>query len=147
MLDRGKDPLLLLYTYTPSSSTVGLLLHLQYYQRCKSAFLKIRGNINVFRDNQVIIIYWVIKSIRRFTLLRYSFFWKHTATISLKKFSSNTIFSWYNFGKFYIVKFNYFSGKRCFEIFLIDPYANDIANKNIAGKYQNALVSLPSTLY
>ena len=111
MLDRRKDPLLLPYTYTPSSSTVGLLLHLQYYQRCKSAFLKTWGNINVFRDNQVIIIYWLIKSIRKFTFLRYSFVWKHTATISLKKFSSNTIFSWYNFGRFYIVKFNYFSGR------------------------------------
>ena len=25
--------------------------------------------------------------------------------------------------------------KRCFEIFLIDFYASDIGNKNIAGKY------------
>ena len=29
--------------------------------------------------------------------------------------------------------------KRCFEIFLIDHCAIDIANKNIAGKYQNIL--------
>ena len=37
-------------------------------------------------------------------------FLEHTITISLKKFSSNTIFSWYNFGIFYIAKFNYISG-------------------------------------
>ena len=35
--------------------------------------------------------------------------------------------------------------KRCFEIFLIDHCASDIANSNIAGKYQNILVSLSST--
>ena len=50
------------------------------------------------------------------------------------------IFSWYTSGKFYIVKFNYLSGrpnkvKKSFEIFLIDHYAGDIGNKNIAGKY------------
>ena len=37
--------------------------------------------------------------------------------------------------------------KRCFEIFLIDHGASDIANKNIAGKYQNVLVSVSFTLY
>ena len=111
MLDRGKDPLLLPYNYIPFSSTVDLLLHLQYYQRCKSKIFRIWGNVNVFRDNQVIIIYWLIKRIGKLRFLRYSFFWKHTVTISLKKFSSNTIFSWFNFGKFYIAKLNYFSGR------------------------------------
>ena len=111
MLDRGKDSLLLPYTYTPSSSTVDLLLHLRYYQRCKSTIFGVWVNVNVFRYNQVIIIYWLIKRIRKFTFLRCSFNWKHSVTISLKKFSSNTIFSWYNFGKFYIVKLNYFSGR------------------------------------
>ena len=37
--------------------------------------------------------------------------------------------------------------KRCFEIFLIDQCASDIANKNIAGKYQSFLVSVSATLY
>ena len=41
-------------------------------------------------------------------------------------------------GKFYMVKFNYFSGrpnkvKQRFEIFLIDHYAGYIGNKNISG--------------
>ena len=36
--------------------------------------------------------------------------------------------------------------KRCFEMFLIDNCAGDTANRNIAGKYQNILVSVPFTL-
>ena len=39
-MDRGKDPLVFPYTYTPSSSTVGFLLHLQYYQGCEPMILK-----------------------------------------------------------------------------------------------------------
>ena len=37
--------------------------------------------------------------------------------------------------------------KRCFEIFLIDHCISDIANKSIAGKYRNIVVSVASTLY
>ena len=36
---------------------------------------------------------------------------------------------------------------RCFERFLIDHCASDITNNNIAGKYQNIIVSVSSTLY
>ena len=36
----GIDPLLLPDTYTPSSSTAGLPLHLQYYQRRKAMIFK-----------------------------------------------------------------------------------------------------------
>ena len=66
--------------------------------------------------------------------LKYSFFGECTVTVNVKKFSSNTIFRWYAFGKFYIFKFNYFSG-RCFEIFLIDHCAGDIKNKTTTGNY------------
>ena len=38
-------------------------------------------------------------------------FWKHAVTVSLKKPFSNTLFRWYTFGKFYLVKFSYFSGR------------------------------------
>ena len=91
------------------------------------------------------------KKIHVFEVLIY-FFWKYIVTISLKKFSSNTISSWYNFGKYYIVIFNYLvedliQWKRCFEIFLMDHCASDIANKKIAGKHQNILVSVSSTRY
>ena len=40
LLDRGKDPLLLLYTYVSFSSNVCLLLHVQYYQRCEPMIIK-----------------------------------------------------------------------------------------------------------
>ena len=40
LLDTGKNPLLLTYTYTSFSSTAGLLLHVQFYQRCEPMILK-----------------------------------------------------------------------------------------------------------
>ena len=61
-------------------------------------------------------------------------------TVNLNKFSSNTIFRGYTFGKFYIVKYNVLvedliRWKRGFEIFLIDHYAGDIGNIYIADKH------------
>ena len=74
-------------------------------------FSKCGRKVNLFCDNQVLITYWLKNRIRKLTFLKYSFFWKCIGTVNLKKFSSNTIFTWYTFGKFYIVKFNYFSGR------------------------------------
>ena len=108
-MDRGKGPLLL--PYTRSSSSVGLLLHLQYYQRCESMIFKVSGNVNLFWGNRVLIIYSLKKRIRKFTFLKCSFFWRSTVTVNLNKFSSITIFRWFTFGKFYIAKFCYFSGR------------------------------------
>ena len=72
------------------------------------------------------------KRVRKFTFLKHS----RTATVNLKKFSSNTIFRLYTWGKFYMVKFdlveNLIKWKRGFEIFLIDQYACGIGNKNTA---------------
>ena len=48
-----------------------------------------------------------------------------TATVNLKKFSSNTIF--WEILHSYIQLFQW---KRSFEIFLIDHYTGDIENKN-----------------
>ena len=69
--------------------------------------------VNLFFDNHVVIItYWLEKMLRKFTFLKYSFFfWKSTVTVNLKKFSSSSIFRWHTFGKFCIVKFNYFRGR------------------------------------
>ena len=39
-MDRGKCHFLPSYSYTSSSCTVGLLLHLQYYQRCEAIIFK-----------------------------------------------------------------------------------------------------------
>ena len=105
LLDRRKDSLLLLHTYTSSTSTLGLLLHVQYYQRCKPMISKIWGKVNLFRHNQLID--WKRIFLHVFEVL--IFLWKRTVTVNLKKVSSNTIFRWYTFGEFYIVKFNYFS--------------------------------------
>ena len=55
----------------------------------------------------------------------------------LKKFSSNNIFRWYTFGKFYIVKFNYFKVED-----LIGRQRGDSGEKNIAGKYLKKMVSV-----
>ena len=74
-------------------------------------FSKCRWKVNLFCYNQVIIIYWLKKMIKNFMFLEYPLFWKRTATVNLKKFSSITIFRWYTFGKFHIIKFNYFSGR------------------------------------
>ena len=38
--------------------------------------------------------------------MKHSFFRKHAVIVNFEK-SSNTIFRWYTFGKFYVVKFNY----------------------------------------
>ena len=99
-MDRRKDLLLLPYTYIPSSSTVGLQLHRQHYQRCEPMISKMWEKANLFWVNHIII-----------TSLQNSRFWRRTVTVNLKKFSSNTIFRCYIFGIFYIVKFNYFNGR------------------------------------
>ena len=46
----GKDPLLPPYIYTPYGSPPTS----EYYQRCKSTIFRFWGNVNVFRDNQVL---------------------------------------------------------------------------------------------
>ena len=88
----------------------------------------------------IIITYWLKKRIKKLTFLKDSCFWKRTVTVNLNKFSSNAIFRWYNFGNFSLSNSTIFvediiTLKRDFEIFLIDHYAGDVENKNIAGKY------------
>ena len=55
LLDRWEDSLHLPCTYNPSS-TVSLLLHLQYHQRCKPKILKM---VNLFCGNHVVITCWM----------------------------------------------------------------------------------------
>ena len=140
-MNRRKGSLFLLYTYTQSNGTVGLLLHPQYYQRWKPLILKMwmKSKFVLWQPRY----YDLLTEENTFTLLKYSFFfWK--CTVNLNKFSSNTIFRWCTFGKFYIIKFNYFGeGARGFELFLIDHFAGDIVNKNIADKYlKNSCISV-----
>ena len=86
----------------------------------------------MFSDNQVIIIYWLIKRIRNFFWGTHFFENMLLLSVSANSLQAPSLVD--------LVK-------RCFEIFLIDHGASDIANKNIAGKYQNVLVSVSFTLY
>ena len=59
-MDRGKGPLLLPYPYTPSSSTMGLLLHLQCYQRWKPMIIKMSMKSKFVLSRYYVITYHVI---------------------------------------------------------------------------------------
>ena len=133
-MDRWKKPLLFPYTYTLSSSTVGLLLHLQYYQSWEPMIFKIckESKFVLWQSHSYNLL---TEKDKKSSFLKYSFLWERTVTVSVKKLSSNIVFRRNSFGKFYIVKLNCFSGrpkirwKRCFEIFLIDHCIDDIGIK------------------
>ena len=74
----------------------------------------------MFRDNHVIIIYWLKKGQEN------SLFWTSLDDIILRNF---TFPNWIKLVEELI------RGKESFEIFLIDHYAGDIGNINIAGKH------------
>ena len=112
------------YTYTPSSSTVDLVLHLQYYQKSELMILKpwLKSKFVLWQPHYYKLL--TEKRMRKCTFFEVLiFFWKRTATVNRKKLSSNTIFRLKNFGKFYTVKVNYFSERpnkvkeRCWHIF------------------------------
>ena len=108
-MDRGKDPFFL---PTPFGRTRDLLLHLQYYQRCELIILKmwVKSKFVLWQSRYYNLL--TAKNKKKITFLKYSFFFfKLASTVSLKKFSSNTILRSCTFGEFYIVKFNYFSGR------------------------------------
>ena len=80
------------------------------------------------------------KSIRKFTFLKYSFFWIRTVTVNPKKFSWNTILDDiflenFTLSNSIILVEDIIRWKKGFEIFLIDCNAGEIGNKNIAVKY------------
>ena len=138
-MDRGKDPLLLPYTYTTSSSIGSYLLQLQYYQRCESMTLKtwVKSKFVLW---QLHYYNWLKKMIRKLTFLKYSFF-ENVLLLSISRNSLQTIsLDDILLGNFILpnsiisVK-DLMSSKRGFEIFLIDHYAGRIGNKNINGKY------------
>ena len=108
MLNGVKDPLLLPYTYILSSSTVDLLLHLEGYQKCEPMILKIWVKSKFVLWEQRFC-NWLKKNNTKIHAFEVISLWKRTVTVNPKKFSSNTIFRWYTFGKFYIAKFNYLS--------------------------------------
>ena len=105
--EREKDPLLLPYTHIRSSSTVDFILHLQYYQRCEFMIFKMWVE-SKFVLWQPPYYDWLKKMIRKFTFLKYSLF-KNVLLLSISRNSLQTSSLDDTFGKFYIVKFNYFS--------------------------------------
>ena len=74
----------------------------------------------MFRDNHVIIIYWLKKGQEN------SLFWTSLDDIILRSF---TFPNWIKLVEELI------RGKESFEIILIDHYAGDIGNIDIAGKH------------
>ena len=83
-----KDPLLLPHTYSLSSSTVGLLLHLQYYQRCEAVILEMRVK-SKFVLWQPFYYNWLKKIVIKFTFLKYSFF-ENVLYLSITRYSLQT---------------------------------------------------------
>ena len=142
-MDRGTDPLLLPYTYTTSSSTVGLLLYHQYYQRCEPIILDIwvkiklvlwqprYYNLLIENKDKKIYVFEVLSFLENDNFLLLSISKKSLQTLSLDDIFSRN-FTLLNS----IISVEDLIGRdRFFEIFLIDHYAGDIINKNIACKH------------
>ena len=76
--------------------------------------------------------------IRRVTFLKYSFFWKRTVTVKLKKLSlkpslDDIFLENCTLSNSIILAEDLIKWKRAFKIFLIDLYDGDIGNRNITG--------------
>ena len=107
---RSPSPFLYLYTLC---SNVGLLLHLQYHHVnlwdenllkmwVKSKFVLWQlGYYNLLTEKKE-------KKIHVFEVL---IFLKTSCYCQSQVFSLNTVFRWYTLEKFYVVIFNYFSGR------------------------------------
>ena len=72
--------------------------------------------------------------------MKYSFVWKRIVSVNLKKFLQTTsvgniLLENFTLSNSIILLEDLMKWKRCFEMFLIDYYAGDIENKNVAGKY------------
>ena len=142
-MESGKDQIFLPSTHTLSSNTVGLLLHLlQFYQRCEPMILKLWAKSKFILSQPRYYNLLTDKKDKKIHVFEILIYWKRTVAVNPKKLSSSTIFRWYTFAKFYIVKYNHFSGgpnktKDIFwNIFLkIDYCSGDIGNKNIPGNY------------
>ena len=128
----GKDPALLLYTYTPSSSAVGHLLHMRYCQRFVPMILKmwVKRKFVLWQPRYYNLL--TQKKDRKIHAFEVLFFLKmccycqSLGDILLGNFTlPNSI----------ILAEDLIKWKRGFEIFLIDRYAGHTGNKIIAGQY------------
>ena len=136
------------YTYTPFSNTVGLLLHLQCYQKCEpmisKKWLKCKFvlwqsryyKLLTKKRDKKIHVFWSIHFFENVLLHSIPRNYLQIASFDYKLLGN---FTW---SKSIILVKNLIRWKRDFEIFLIDHHAGDIGNKNITGKYLRILVSV-----
>ena len=108
-MDRGKDPFFLPCNFTSFGGTLVLLLHVQFCQRYEPIIWRMLVKSKFALWHLLYYNLLTVKNHKKIHVFKYSFFFKLTGTVSLKKFSSNTILRSCTFGKFYIVKFNHFS--------------------------------------
>ena len=106
-----------------------------------------------FRNKQVVITYWLKKKDKKIHVFKEliflrTYFFCQSQEI-LFKHHLYLIYFWEQFtlSNSIILVEDLIRWMRCFEIFLIDHWAGDIGNKNIATKYKKILVSESSTLY
>ena len=75
-----------------------------------------------------------VKNNKKLTFLKYFFFWELAGTVQTP-FLDHALLGNFTLPDSIILVEDLIRWKRGFEIFLIDYYADDIGNKNIAGKY------------
>ena len=142
-MDREKYLVLLPFNYKPSSSTVGLIQHLQYYQKCepivlqmwvKSKFvLRQPRYYNLLTEKKWLenLRFWIthfFENILLLSILGNSLQPPSSDDTLLRNFTlSNSII---------LVEDLTWSGKwEVLKYFLIDHNADEIGNKNISGTY------------
>ena len=116
-----------------SSSIVGLLLHLQNYSRFETMTIKmwVKRYNNLFAQ----------KKNKKVHILEILTFWKRTVILPILKsslqipFLDDILWQHFTLSNSIILVKDLTRWKKRFEIFLIDQYAGDNGNKNIAGKY------------
>ena len=116
-----------------SSSIVGLLLHLQNYSRFETMTIKmwVKRYNNLFAQ----------KKNKKVHILKILTFWKRTVILPILKsslqipFLDDILWQHFTLSNSIILVKDLTRWKKRFEIFLIDQYAGDNGNKNIAGKY------------
>ena len=137
-MDRGKD---LFFLPTPFGRTRDLLLHLQYYQRCELIILKmwVKSKFVLWQSRYYNLL--TAKNKKKIMFLKYSFFFENLQVPSVSRNSLQTpsldhaLLGNFTLSNSIILVEDLMRWKRGFDIFLIDYYADDIGNKNIAGKY------------
>ena len=141
------------YSYTPSSSFVDLLLHLQHYKKCElmiwTMWLKNKFvlwqpryyKLLTEKKDKEVQVFWSTDFFGILLLLSIPINYLQTPFLGYIHLGSFTL------SKSVILMNDLIRWKRGFEILLIDHHAGDIGNKNIANKYLRTIVSVSPSLY